>query len=90
MAKIKFDWDAGNLGKCAARVPIAEIEALFNGGVMRVRRDPCPREERYQGVGKNALGRGIFVAFTYRWKENELHVRPVSVRCIHREKGRKE
>ena len=52
MAKIKFDWDAGNLGKCAARVPIAEIEALFNGGVMRVRRDPCPREEGIRASGR--------------------------------------
>lgn len=64
--------------------PIAEIEALFNGGGMRVRRDPCPLEERYQGVGKNALGRGIFVTYTYRLRGNELHVRPISVHYIHR------
>ena len=81
-----FDWDDGNRAKCAARVPVAEIEALFDGRPLTIWGDPHEAEPRYRARGANDEGREIFLVFTYRWRGGELYIRPVSVHYIHRNK----
>jgi len=81
-----FDWDEGNRAKCRKHgVSIAEIEALLSG-------DPhvapdlrhSAAEDRFIAVGRNARGRALFVAFTFRTREGESLVRPVSARYMHK------
>jgi uncharacterized DUF497 family protein len=88
----KFDWDDGNRSKCAARVPIEEIEAVLSDPrtivtpqfALSASGDPDAEETRYRATGKNHEGRGVFVVFTMRLVEDELRLRPVSVHYIHR------
>lgn len=66
-------------------MPIAEIEALLSG-------DPCVtpdlqhsvEEDRFIAVGRNAQGRALFVAFTFRTRESRRLIRPVSARYMHK------
>lgn len=85
MRKRRFDWDKGNRDKCANRVPIAEIEALFDGRPLKVKGDPHQFEARHRAWGYNDEGRGVFVVFTYRFVDGELCIRPISVHYIHRD-----
>jgi uncharacterized DUF497 family protein len=88
----KFDWDDGNRNKCAARVPIGEIEAVLSDPATIVTPqfsisasgDPDAEEQRYRATGKNHEGRGVFVVFTTRLIDGELRLRPISVHYIHR------
>jgi uncharacterized DUF497 family protein len=49
---------------------------------------PDPRhsaaEDRFIAVGRNAQGRALFVAFTFRTRDGERLIRPVSARYMHR------
>jgi len=81
-----FDWDEGNRAKCRKHgVLIAEIEALLRGDP-RVAPDlrHSAAEDRFIAVGRNAHGRALFVAFTFRTREGARLVRPVSARYMHR------
>jgi uncharacterized DUF497 family protein len=83
---VGFDWDEGNRTKCRKHgVSIAEIEALL-GGNPRVAPDlrHSAEEDRFIAVGRNAEGRALFAAFTFRTREGERLIRPVSARCMHR------
>ncbi len=80
-----FDWDQGNLGKCAKHgVSIAEIEWLF-ARTPRVAPDlgHSLTENRFIAVGRNPAGRPLFVAFTFRKFEAGIFIRPVSARYMH-------
>jgi len=80
-----FDWDEGNRGKCRKHgVSLEEIEALFSEPLM-VRPDPAhsQAETRFLGVGKNAEGRHIFIAFTIRERGGKSFIRPISARYMH-------
>ena len=84
-----FDWDEGNRAKCRKHgVSIAEIEALLSGDP-RVAPDPrhSVEEDRFIAVGRNAQGRALFVAFTFRTREGERLVRPVSARYMHKKEA---
>jgi len=82
-----FDWDEGNRQKCAARVPIEEIEAVLSDPetivtpqfVLSLSDDPDTEEQRYRAAGKNREGRGVFVVFTTRIVGADLCLRPISV-----------
>ena len=81
-----FDWDEGNLAKCRSHgVSIDEIEALLRG---HPRVAPglkhSTAEDKFIAVGRNAQGRALFVAFTFRTREGERLIRPVSARYIHK------
>jgi hypothetical protein len=69
-------------------VSIAEIESLLRGSP-RIAPDltHSASEDRYIAVGKGALGRPMFVAFTLREKEGALLVRPVSARYMHKKES---
>jgi uncharacterized protein len=80
-----FDWDEGNLAKCAKHgVSIEEIEAFFLGGPV-VAPDPAHSavEDRLIAVGRTVQGRALFVAFTIREKQGHRLIRPVSARYMH-------
>jgi uncharacterized DUF497 family protein len=81
-----FDWDEGNRAKCLKHgVSIGEIEALLRGEP-HVAPDPghSAAEGRFIAVGRNAQGRALFVAFTFRTRDGERLIRPVSARYMHR------
>ena len=81
-----FDWDEGNLEKCQKHgVSIGEIEVLFRSGP-GVAPDPnhSAQEDRFIAVGRTAAGRPLFVAFTFRIKDGQSLIRPVSARYMHK------
>jgi uncharacterized protein len=85
-----FDWDQGNRIKCRKHgVSIAEIEAMFAGTVM-IASDPAhsAREERFKAIGAGVEGRKLLVVFTWRIREGENFIRPVSARYMHRKEIR--
>jgi uncharacterized protein len=80
-----FDWDGGNLAKCAKHgVSQAEIEGFFLSSPAIA---PDPRhsaeEDRFLAVGRTAAGRALFVAFTFRDKAGQCLIRPISARYMH-------
>ena len=81
-----FDWDTGNLAKCRKHgVSIKEIEFLFAAGPF-IAPDPkhSGAEDRLIAVGRNAMGRALFVAFMFRNVDGTFRIRPVSARYMHR------
>lgn len=81
-----FDWDAGNVEKCARHgVSAAEIEALFAAEPM-VTPDMAHShgETRYLAIGRPPSGRAVLVAFTLRRREGATFVRPISARYMHK------
>ena len=85
---MKFDWDRGNQAKCSRRAPIAEIETALSDARTIVVGDPYEGERRIRAVGRNAAGRGVFVVFTPRMIDGEIHPRPISARYIHEGKSK--
>lgn len=80
-----FDWDAGNRSKCQKHgVSVTEIEALLlsNPRVAPDRKHSAS-EPRLIAVGRNSRGRPMFVAFTFRRKDQLRFVRPISARYMH-------
>jgi uncharacterized DUF497 family protein len=80
----RFDWDAGN-GRNTKRMAVAEIEAVLRSGP-GIAPDPdhSAQEDRFIAVGRNAAGRPLFVAFTFRMKNDQRLIRPVSARYMHK------
>jgi len=81
-----FDWDEGNLAKCAKHgVTVEEIEAFFLAEPAAAP-DPAHSavEDRMIAVGRTAQGRALFVAFTLREKLGHKLIRPVSARYMHK------
>lgn len=86
MKPIRFDWDKGNLEHTAKHgVSPAEIEQVFLNDPM-ISPDPYPvnLEERWRAIGKNDEGRYVFAVFMFRTIDDELCIRPISARYMHR------
>ncbi len=86
LAVAGFDWDDANREKCRKHgVSVGEIEFLF-GGEPKVAPDPrhSNDEDRLIAIGRTAEGRAIFVAFTFRVREGQRFIRPVSARYMHK------
>ena len=80
-----IDWDTGNRAKCQKHgVTSGQVEALFQGSVM-VFPDPehSLKETRYLGIGPTNDGRYILVAFTFRLRDGQQLIRPISARFMH-------
>lgn len=81
-----FDWDDGNRDKCQKhKVPIVEIESLFQGSPLvgpDIRHSS--EEQRFRAVGLTANRRYLFVVFTLRQKDEMLLIRPISARYMHK------
>jgi hypothetical protein len=80
-----FDWDAGNREKCQEHgVSVETIEDLFTRPVM-VLPDLAHSaiETRLRAVGKDRVGRHVFLVFTIRKRDEQDFIRPISARYMH-------
>ena len=84
-SRYDFDWDAANTKKCQKHgVSIAEIESLFISMPIVYPNVKHPgAEARYSAIGRNAVGRGLFVVFTFRERDSMRIIRPISARYMH-------
>jgi uncharacterized DUF497 family protein len=80
-----FDWDKGNLAKCAKHgVSMREIEATLRGSpVFSPDEAHSGTEQRYVAAGRTPEDRAVFVAFTLRERNGAVLLRPVSARYMH-------
>ena len=86
-----FDWDTGNRRKCRKHgLALTEIEAFFRQKSVFVMPDiqHSRTEERYIAYGPSPKGRPMLVAFTFRIKEGETLIRPISARYMHAKEAR--
>jgi uncharacterized protein len=81
-----FDWDAANWPKCGKHgVSRAEIEDVLRGTpYILPDRYPEDAETRFDAVGRNAVGRHVFIVFTIREKGGQHFLRPISARYMHK------
>jgi uncharacterized DUF497 family protein len=85
-----FEWDAGNIEKCAKHgVSRGEIEAVLSGEPA-LRDDPFDQaiERRLRAIGRTPAGRYIFVVFTFRPSGGQWRIRPISARYMHDREAR--
>jgi uncharacterized protein len=81
-----FDWDRGNRAKCEKHgLAVAVIEGLFTRP-LAILPDTghSQRENRFRAVGRSDKGRGVFIVFTLRRNGEELLIRPISARYMHK------
>ena len=80
-----FDWDRGNRAKCLKHgVSTEEIESLFRQPVMILPdAGHSLGEVRFKAIGKNAVGRHVFLVFTVRERAAKRYIRPISARYMH-------
>jgi uncharacterized DUF497 family protein len=81
-----FDWDKGNRGKCEKHgLSVSVIEGLF-ARPLAIFPDAAhsQSERRFRAIGRTAKGRGVFIVFTLRRKRDEVLIRPVSARYMHK------
>jgi hypothetical protein len=81
-----FGWDRGNRAKCEKHgLSIAAIESLFTRP-LAILPDAAhsQRENRLRAIGRTDKGRGVFIIFTLRRKGDELLIRPISARYMHK------
>ncbi len=81
-----FDWDRGNRAKCEKHgLSAGVIEELF-ARPLAILADAghSQRESRFRAIGRTEKGRGVFIVFTLRHKEDELLIRPISARYMHK------
>lgn len=81
-----FDCDEGNLAKCQKHgLSVQTIESLFTRP-LAVFPDPdhSQTERRFRAVGRTNKGRGVFMVFTLRHKGNEIFIRTISARYMHK------
>ena len=81
-----FDWDKGNATKNLAKHGVSReaIEAFFDGKPL-IAEDPkhSKLEQRQLAVGRTKDGRWMLVSFTFRIKDGQRFVRPISARYMH-------
>jgi len=81
-----FDWDRGNRAKCEKHgLSVAAIESLF-ARPLAVLPDEAhsQSERRFRAVGRTDKGRGVFLVFTLRHRGDEIFIRPISARYMHK------
>ena len=83
-----FQWDLGNWPKCGKHgVSREEIEALFKSDEVAIYAADLEHsavEERQFAIGPTPKGRWLFVVFTLRKVANEILIRPLSARYMHK------
>ncbi|HUA83141.1 MAG TPA: BrnT family toxin [Bryobacteraceae bacterium] len=82
-----FDWDKGNRAKCGKHgLSVSVIESLFTRALAILPDAAHSRSERrFRAIGRTEKGRGVFIVFTLRRKGDEVLIRPISARYMHRE-----
>lgn len=80
-----FDWDRGNLDKCRKHgVSRIEVENVFEGPVLIIPDDRhSVSEERLNIVGRTRAGRHVFLVATFRERDGQRLLRPISARYMH-------
>jgi len=81
-----FDWEKGNRAKCEKHgLSTSVIESLFTRP-LAILPDAAhsQRERRFRAIGRTDKGRGVFIVFTLRRKDDELLIRPISARYMHK------
>ena len=81
-----FEWDRGNRAKCEKHgLSTSVIESLFTRP-LAILPDAAhsQREPRFRAIGRTDQARGVFIVFTLRRKGDELLIRPVSARYMHK------
>ena len=79
-----FDWDDGNWPKCARHgVSKAEVEHVLTHSPAVFPDPGHSAEQRLNAIGRNALGRYVFIAFTLRATGEDTLIRPISARYMH-------
>ena len=85
-----FDWDSGNRRKCRQHgLHLEDIEEFFQQKSLFVMPDihHSQSEERYIAYGPSAQQRPMLVGFTFRIRENETLIRPISARYMHKKEA---
>jgi len=81
-----FDWDKGDRAKCEKHgLSVSAIERLFIRP-LAVLPDTAhsQSERRFRAIARTEKGRGVFIVFTLRHKGDELLIRPISARYMHK------
>ena len=81
-----FEWDKGNRAKCEKHgLSVSAIENLFTRP-LAILPDAAhsQSERRFRAIGRTEKGRGVFIVFTLRRKGDEVLIRPISARYMHR------
>jgi uncharacterized DUF497 family protein len=81
-----FDWDKANRAKCEKHgLSTSAIESLF-ARPLAILPDAglSQQERRYRAIGRTDNGRGVFIVFTLRRQGDELLIRPISARYMHK------
>jgi uncharacterized DUF497 family protein len=73
-----FDWDSGNKRKCRKHGLRLIMSDMHHSRL----------EERYIAYGQTRKGRPMFVAFTFRIRNGEQLIRPISARYMHEKEAR--
>jgi uncharacterized DUF497 family protein len=87
-----FDWDAGNREKCREHgLSIAEVEYVVSRQETLIipSGKSSAAEARFLAIGRTQAGRYAFVVFTPRIKDDDVWVRPISARYMHRKEIKK-
>ena len=81
-----FDWDAGNRAKCQKHgLSVDAVEDLFTRPLAILPDSSHSQtENRFRAIGRTTEGRGVFIVFTLRRGKEELLIRPISARYMHR------
>ena len=85
-----YDWDNGNRGKCQKHgVSLQTIEWFFKQQSVFIAPDikHSQSETRHLAVGCDENGRPMFIAFTFRYKNGEKYLRPISARYMHKKEA---
>ena len=81
-----FEWDKGNRAKCEKHgLSVATIEDLFTRPLALLPGEAdSQREERFRAIGHTDKGRRVFIVFTFRRKGDDVLIRPISARYMHK------
>ena len=81
-----FDWDEGNRAKCEKHgLSVSAIEGLFARPLAVLPASGhSAGESRFLAVGRTDVGRGVFIVFTVRRKGDQVLIRPISARYMHK------
>jgi uncharacterized DUF497 family protein len=81
-----FDWDKGNRAKCEKHgLSVSAIESLFTRPIAILPDAVHSQgERRLRAIGRTENLRGVFIVFTLRRKGDEVLIRPISARYMHK------
>lgn len=81
-----FDWDRGNRRKCQKHgISVEDIEEVFGRRIIILPDDiHSQKEHRFRAIGWTKEQRAVFIVFTLRHRRNDILIRPISARYMHK------